>query len=231
MVHPARGQLRLTRLGVFVTSSLLLGALGHAYGGGHMPSPAALTLAVIPLTITGLWFTKVERGITSLFTALALIQGALHLLFHLSHAHPTASTLPPTNQHGHPTPHGSHPHVLLQGVEAATPATDLPHLLPTTQMFCTHLLVVALTALLLGWGERSLWAAARKLLLRLPRLVTPNIPSPVLIPHAHVLVRHGRDVLAMAPVRGPPEKPRTTTSRCGPVLDQDHARPRCPRTT
>ncbi|WP_162872781.1 hypothetical protein [Austwickia chelonae] len=210
MVHPARGQLRLTRLGVFVASCVLLGAFGHAHGGGHAPAPATLVLAVVPLTLTGLWFTKAERGVFSLFTALSLVQSALHLFLHLSHAHTPARALSGPSHHLHPPrPNGPLHSDHEQVVTAAASSIEIAQLLPSAQMLYAHLLAIAVTAALLGWGERSLWAAARRLLRPFPRLITPTIPSQTLAPCVQVLVHLGRDVLAMAPVRGPPKGFRT----------------------
>lgn len=195
MPHPDRGALRLARLSAFVAACLLLGLGAHAYGGGGLPSRGALAVAAVPVALLGLWFTRVERGVGALLVALGTAQVGLHVLFHLSHGAAAALSVGGG--------HAMHdPAARLGAVALRTPGVEA--LLPGPVMLATHLVAVALTALLLGWGDRSLWAWGRRLL---PALPTPA-GSPALaaapLPTRSVCPLRGIDLGRLAPVRGPP---------------------------
>lgn len=223
MSDPTRGGLRLARLGVLVLACLGLAAGGHAVGGGGTPGVAALALAVPPLTLLGLWFTRRERGVGALFGMLTGVQVALHVGFHLGGAQLDIATLGPamTRNMGHlgPAGHlghagqalaptGTDPAVALSGGHAIGMGHDLAAAWPSGPMAAAHLIAIALTALALGWGERSLWALARRLLPTLPRAIRPPTARPPYVAARPPLPARTLDLLCLAPVRGPPVAPR-----------------------
>lgn len=195
MPHPDRGALRLARLSAFVAACLLLGWGAHAYGGGGLPSRGALAVAAVPVALLGLWFTRVERGVVALLVALGVAQVGLHLVFHSSHGAPTAMAV----GSGHAM-HDSAAH--LGAAALGTPGVE--NLLPGPGMLATHLLAVALTALLLGWGDRSLWAWGRRLLPALPTPASPPALAAALLTTWTPCALRGIELGQLAPVRGPP---------------------------
>lgn len=220
MSDPARGGLRLARLGAFVAACLGLAAAGHAVGGGEFPAATALALAAVPLTLLGLWFTRRERGMVALFGLLAGVEAGLHVAFHLA-AHPlvldpdaVALGLGRAGHSGYSGHLGAMPspgavdaaHALPAGV-ASTPM-DLAALLPSPGMSAAHLVAIALTAIALGWGDRSLWAAARALWPQLPARAlgrTPVAPASIRVATAPRRLS-SLDLRRLAPVRGPPAR-------------------------
>lgn len=205
MPQPARGGLRLARLGAVVAVCLGLAAGGHAVGGGGLPDAATLGLTLPLLGLVALWFTRRERSIATLFAVLAAAEAALHVVFHLAGQH--VATLGPAllghAAHGRPAfageaalmTHATGHHAAM-GIGAGV--------LPTPSMAVAHLVATALTAIALGWGDRSLWAAARRLLPVLPS--APRAPRPSGTPSCGAVPPRLRpvDLLRLAPARGPP---------------------------
>lgn len=223
MSDPARGGLRLARLGVLVLACLGLGAGGHAVGGGGVPEVTTLALAVPPLTLLGLWFTRRERGVAALFAMLTGVQAALHVGFHVGGAQLDAAGLASAwsghvghagyaghvGHAGHAlAPAGADPGVALSAAHAIGAGHDAAALWPSGPMTAAHLLAIGLTAVALGWGERSLWALARRLLPTLPRAAHPPRALPAYDAARPPLPARIVDLLRLAPVRGPPAAPR-----------------------
>ncbi|QQS01025.1 MAG: hypothetical protein IPK37_00500 [Austwickia sp.] len=224
MPQPARGGLRCARLGAVVAACLGLAAGGHALGGGGLPSASTLALTLPALGLVALWFTRRERSIPTLFAVLVGVEAALHAYFHLAaHGAPAlnsgldAALLTGHAGHGRAAAasqvsqvsHADPGHTLgLAGGGHAGQSLDSLSLLPSPSMAAAHLLAIALTALALGWGDRSIWAAARRLL--------PVLAAAPAVPRAVVAIccaaAPGRlrslDLRYLAPVRGPPAEPR-----------------------
>lgn len=203
MPDPSRGGLRLARLSAFVAACLGLGAAGHALGGGGVPVAGALLVTLPVLGLLGLWFSRRERGIAALFGLLAAVELGLHVLFHMAAA--PAPALDPAllaragHRHGAPlaTSHAEMIHGVAHG-------GSVHELLPTGPMAVAHLLAAAGTAVALGWGERSLWALARRLLPALPEPPRAAIAHEALIPSPAPAPLRAVDLVRLAPVRGPP---------------------------
>lgn len=223
MPQPARGGLRCARLGAVVAACLGLAAGGHALGGGGLPSASTLALTLPGLGLVALWFTRRERSIPTLFAVLVGVEAALHAYFHLAaHGAPAlgsgldAALLTGHGRAGHGQAaaasqlgHADLGHgLVLPGGGHAGQSLDVVSLLPSPSMAAAHLLAIALTALALGWGDRSIWAAARRLL--------PILAAAPAVPRAVVAIccaaAPGRlrslDLRHLAPVRGPPAEPR-----------------------
>lgn len=202
MPRPSHGRLRLVRLGVFVAACLGLTTGGHTLAGAELPGAGVLCLALPPLTLVGMWFTRRERGVLSLFGTLVLIQTALHAFFHLAHLPDAPTALAPTAHAGH------HPTALdfiaHHGPDQHLDGSHLLLLLPSGNMAAAHGIVTVLAAVLLGWGERSLWAAARRLLPQLP--ISPTRPFILRLPPLCAVLPSPRTdpCRCLTPVRGPP---------------------------
>lgn len=210
MPDPARGGLRFARLGAFVVACLGLGAAGHAVGGGGVPTAPTMLLTIAPLTLLGLWFTHRERGVWGLFAALTVVEAALHVVFHAAHAADPAAGVAAAvaARAGHAGHAGSD---LAQASGHAGHLSGLPAdgllargMLPSGSMLAAHLIAIAVTALALGWGDRSLWAMARRLFPVLAAAVRPAYPLAIRQPTTTPAPLRATDVLRHAPVRGPP---------------------------
>lgn len=219
MAEPARGALRCARLCAVVVACLGLALAGHAVGGGGIPPVGAPLVATPVLALVALWFTRRERGVGALFAVLTAVEAALHALFHLAGHVPdgVGANALLTGHAAHGVPRapagpvigaGGPEHLAHAGHGAAIHAgamLDPASLLPTGPMAAAHLVAIALTAVVLGWGDRSLWALARRLLPVLPGPAAPPCPPraggrPVAVPGPLRPLGLPRT----APVRGPP---------------------------
>ena len=146
-MRPAHGTLRLTR-----TAFLAGACTGLAWGGHNLWSdtPAGVGGFLLATTLlTGLlWhFTRIMRGFGDIFTAMALVQVALHLLLQVT-AGPEL--------HSAGADHGGHG--LLIHTFGLTPG-----------MLFAHLWAALLAAALLAHGESALWFLSTAVSRVLPR--------------------------------------------------------------
>ncbi|MBW3084456.1 hypothetical protein KEM60_00644 [Austwickia sp. TVS 96-490-7B] len=199
MTSPDRGTLRLARLAAFVVACLVLATAGHSHASPHAPGLGATLIVVVPLILTGLWFTARERGTTALFVLLSVVQLSLHGIFALAHQGSHLSAVPSLSASCGLSP------VVMTRATLPRGSWDLTVLIPEPTMMWSHLVATLLTAAFLGWGERSLWAWFRRVRPALPgalrEIVVPVGPPPVGRPKPRlrsVALQH------VAPVRGPP---------------------------
>lgn len=167
---PDRGAPRLARACVFALVATGLSAAGHAAGGGGFPSPAVFAVVGPPVALLALWLSSRRRGLPALSGVLALVQGLLHVVFHLAHAGPVTPQL----DTGHGVPLGTGHHVGgvhaagRQGVGVLAVLTPPP---PT--MVLGHLVAVVLTAWIMARGEQALWRVVQRLTVR----PAPEVPA------------------------------------------------------
>ncbi len=160
MSSPGHGRARSARAALLASVVLTLALVGHRLGGGALPTLAA---------VGGLWVALVgpcavlARGRLrwpTLVSVLGTGQAGLHLAFGALTAAPSpiASGMP-----------SGHDHMALHGI---------PTLGADASMTLAHLGATVVTAALLAWGERALWALWERLRARpLPTgVASPSAP-------------------------------------------------------
>lgn len=179
MTSPDRGLLRAARSGALALVVLALAAAGHRVGGGRLPGlPGLATLAALAAVPTA-FATRRRLGLPSLVGLLAVGQLVLHTAF-------AALGADPGMPMGHVHAGG--------GIGGALPGpgADAGIELP---MLAAHVVATVLTAAVLAWGERALWALWQRVR---PRSLPGRPAVPTLLrraPGAHA---------APAPARGCP---------------------------
>ncbi|MER6095343.1 hypothetical protein ABT154_05685 [Streptomyces sp. NPDC001728] len=191
--------------------------------------PAVALLAAFAATAGAAWAAAGRRrGAPTIAGAMAVLQGASHLLFSMAGAragdtgHPMASPTPGAAHDMHGVPHGG-----MHGMGAMSPAMDMSSgadMASTTDMLsggglgmlAVHLLAALLCGLWLARGEAAFLTLAeaalayaftplRPLLARVP---VPHVPRPALRRARRSAHRPHTVVLAHAlSRRGPPRPP------------------------
>ncbi|HEX2706097.1 MAG TPA: hypothetical protein VHM65_10085 [Candidatus Lustribacter sp.] len=143
MTSPGSGATRLLRSGVVAASTVALASAAHAQGGGTLPSgPGLAVLTVLTACVVGVG-TGRRLGVPAIGAMLGLGQVCLHLA--LGALGSGAATTAHAMVHGRAVAH--------------LPAAHLAHTTHSSgRMLLTHALATALTAILLAFGERTLWA-------------------------------------------------------------------------
>ena len=217
-MHPRQGATRLARASVFAATCLVLSGGAHQLGGGHSPSLGALLLAAGPVWLVAAALTSRRCRAGTLVVALALVQAALHVFFHLT-ALPAASTglVRSGPQSLHHT-HGIAPmhgglHAVAPGLPAGAHPTsslgslDIASLGITPTMLAAHVGATLLCALLMACAEGWLWQLVRRSPAWRLAVVAP-LPAPRRprwrLRHRHVPVGLGRRVIPGRVLRGPP---------------------------
>ncbi len=184
-------QVRVVRGAVASVVAVLLAAVSHTYGGADAPAPlivAAVALLAWPL---GALLAATRWGIGGLAAGAVLAQLLLHAMFAV-----TAGSTPVAEAH-HST--ASHP-MAMTGMQ-------VPLALPDAPMLTAHLIAALAAVLVLGYGERMLYAvlrwvlaAARRGAGRLPGARGPRLAA------SRAVVAPGPLALRRAPLsrRGPP---------------------------
>lgn len=147
---PARGAVRLARVGALGGGSLLLATLAHLVGGGELPAAWVLAVTGVLLGVVAVTLTARRCRFGLLLAALTVQQLLLHLLFDSA-----SRVVPGCSALAMPTGHAAH------GVVQSCGMTTAMHPgVPGWTMWAGHLLATVLTAALLARGETWLWRAA-----------------------------------------------------------------------
>ena len=192
MIHPGRGALRTARGGILACCCTALAVMGHAAGGGGVPS---LPTLVAVTALAGAGFSVLaqrRRHFGEIFAAALATQAAFHVAFSLGSAH----AAPHARPIGHPTAHVV--------AHAWQPAHSQ---LAGLAMSAGHLAAAAAVAWLAAYGEATAWRLFRLVaLVRLPQLGSVVVVRrPVLVPSRTQDHRAGESLSArVRPLRGPP---------------------------
>lgn len=211
--------LRALRAALFAVVCVVLAAVGHSSLSAHALDPSAL-LAAFAVTAAGAWCAAGRRrGPVACAAGLLAAQGALHLTFSLTGAHPGSATATAPG-HGAHAAHGAHAH----GAPAAAPDALFDG---GVGMLAAHLLAALVCGLWLARGEAAFFALAEGASRPLRRLFTVPL-GPVAVPgDPRRPVRRPRrgarrpHVVVLASVlsrRGPPRRPLTRATVLGPLV-------------
>jgi hypothetical protein len=144
---PTTGAWRALRGFVVGSTAMGIAAAGHVLGGGRLPGVTSLAALALVVSLACVWLSDLRWTTSRLVLALALAQIAFHgLLIALTASSPA----------GHDTMSAMRMHGAALGM--------------TYPMLFGHLAAVLTSAVLLGRGERWLWAIAKLLGLWLPRV-------------------------------------------------------------
>lgn len=134
---------RTARTAAVTLTALVTAIGGHVLGGGDLPSPAGVLLALLALAGPGWWLARDERGWERLAAAQLAAQLGAHLLFE-------ATAAPSVGAHAHGHDDGLGPGIVL----------------------VAHLASAAVAAAWLRCGERRALELSRRALAALFLLVT-----------------------------------------------------------
>ncbi|HEX2704919.1 MAG TPA: hypothetical protein VHM65_04110 [Candidatus Lustribacter sp.] len=190
MTSPGSGATRALRSGVVAVSIVGLACAAHVQGGGALPSGPGLAV-LIALTACVVGVTTGRRlGVYAIGATLGLGQVCLHVaLGALTSGAATTA------------------HVMVQGRAVAhLPAAHVAHAGHSSgRMLLTHALATALTAILLAFGERALWALWERVCPRAafaPIRLRLGIARPAFAPGE--VCRPASPSFRWPPLRGPP---------------------------
>ncbi|MEV6198643.1 hypothetical protein AB0M64_01565 [Streptomyces sp. NPDC051771] len=222
MTHPL-SPLRALRAALFAVVCVVLAAVGHSSMSVHALDPLAL-LAAFAVTAVGAWCAAGRRrGPVACAAGLLAAQGALHLTFSLTGAHPAAAPATVTS-HG---AHGEHAAHAAHGAHGTATAAPEALLDGGAGMLAAHLLAALVCGLWLARGEAAFFALAEGASRPLRRLFAVPL-GPVTVPgDPRRPVRRPRrgarrpHVVVLASVlsrRGPPRPPLTRATVLGPLV-------------
>lgn len=229
----ARSPLRALRAAVFAVVCVTLAAVGHSSMSAHqLPAPALL--GALAATAVAAWAAAGRRrGTPTIAGAMLVVQGALHLLFSMTGAHPAAQAVgdakAATHTHamtgGHPSMGSMNPMASMNPVESMPMSPGGP-MSPTVMdsgvgMLAVHLIAALLCGLWLAHGEAAFFTLAEAALayaftpLRLlfARVRVPDAPrGPVRRPRGNAHRPHTVVLAHTVSRRGPPRLslPRAT---------------------
>ncbi|MFI1471091.1 hypothetical protein [Streptomyces wuyuanensis] len=165
-----RGLLRAARAAVFGLVCAMLAATGHSVAGGHQPPLAVLAVGGAAVAVTAGRLAGRERTFGQIAGAVAVAQGALHLLFAFAgptHSHtPSAHNSPQVGHGSHTGYTGSHGSEFVTGAaEAGTEpvGTIMASAHTSPLMLLAHLVAGLGAAYWLRQGEALVWRLCRLL--------------------------------------------------------------------
>lgn len=184
---------RTLRSAAFAAIATGVAALGHVVGGGMAPDVAVLIAGGAGAWAVVIGLARRRRGPIGILAAMLACQLGFHLLFAVD-AHGMTS--------------GTH------GMSAGTGgAPDAP-----LRMLIFHLVAAALSAVVLGHGERALFtlfaALARSIRVPAPPAAVELPPRWIARPSTSDAPRPDGPLLSTSPRRGPPAENRRLLSRC-----------------
>lgn len=179
-VQAGRGVL-WARAAITGSVACFLGVAGHVVGGGLLPGPGwlALALAWSVLMVVPVLVRPASAG--RLAALMATTQTGVHLLLSATAGHAPGAG----HGTGHGTGHGAHRHSSAHadpGTLAVPPADPLGDLAAHAPMMAAHLAVVAVVALWLAHGERCLWTVLALTGRRVLAVAFLSLPPPPAAP-------------------------------------------------
>lgn len=220
----ARSPLRALRAALFAVVCVALAAVGHSSMSAHQ-LPAFGLLGAFAATAAAAWAAAGRRrGTPTIAGAMLVLQGALHMLFSMTGAHPAAQGTgdAQATTHAHAMTAG---HPSMGSTASMNPVESLP-MSPMAMdsgagMLAVHLLAALLCGLWLAHGEAAFFTLAEAALayaftpLRLlfARVRVPDAPrGPVRRPRGNAHRPHTVVLAHTVSRRGPPRLsvPRAT---------------------
>jgi hypothetical protein len=186
-------QVRVVRGAAASVVAVLLAAVSHTYGGADAPAPLIVAAVAVLAWPLGALLAATRWGIGGLAATAVLAQLLLHAMFAV-----TAGAPPAVDTH-----HSAAAHTMTMTMSGGS----VPLALPDAPMLTAHLIAALAAVLVLGYGERMLYAVLRWLVAAARRgarrLPAPNRPR---LTDSRAVIAPGPLALRRAPLsrRGPP---------------------------